>query len=125
MADAVEQFRDDFLAFWRGRYKSLPLSTTSLIAVTKGGQDNSHPRPKMLERLEAVAALGCVSRRHYAAYAVAWAYDFEGGSRHREQVAKKFHISLATFTRRVREFWEALFLQCHGVAPGVESSKEE
>lgn len=122
--DDVAQFRKAFLAFWRGKYKALPLHSTSVIAPQKS-PPYSQLTAKEITRLEVPAALGCIMRKNFRAYAVAWAYDFEGGSRRPEAVAKRFGVSVATFHRLVREFWEALYQQCHGLAPGERNETFE
>ncbi|GAG15272.1 unnamed protein product [marine sediment metagenome] len=116
----VAGFRKAFLAFWRGPYKALPLHTTSIIAPQKGGRPYSELTAKELNRLEAVSALGYVMAHNFRAYAVAWAYDFEGRSRHPEKWAKRFGISESTLHRLVNDFWTILYEHCHGLAPGEE-----
>lgn len=120
--DDVAQFRGRFLAFWFGKFQSLPLSTTSVITPRKGVHPYPGLRLRELDRLQAVSALGYVRMHNYRAYAAAWKYDFEGRSRHPEQVAKRFGISERTLHRRVEEFWEALYTHCHGLAPGEDDT---
>lgn len=121
-SSAVSSFRKAFLAFWRGEFQALPLHTTSIITGRKGGRPYSQRTAKELNRQEAVAALGYVRSRNFRAYAAAWAYDFEGGSRHPERWAKRLGISVRTLHRRVEEFWALLYEQCHGLAPGEDDT---
>ena len=116
-SSAVSSFRKAFLAFWRGGFQALPLHTTSIITGRKGGRPYSQRTAKELNRQEAVAALGYVRSRNFRAYAVAWAYDFVGKSKHPEKLAKQLDISVPTLHRLAHDFWEALYEHCHGLAP--------
>jgi len=120
--DDIAQFRRRFLAFWHGKFETVPLQYTTSVIVPprKGGHPYDGPRFRELNRLEAASALGYVRMHNFRAYAAAWRYDFEGKSRHPEQVAKRLNISERTLHRLVEEFWEALHEHCHGLAPGEE-----
>lgn len=119
MAD-VAGFRKTFLAFWRGRYNTLSLPSTSTVAPQKGGRSYSQPGGRNVNRLECISALGYVMAHNYRAYAVACAYDFEGGSRHPAKWAKSFRISESTLHRLVGEFWKLLYEHLDGRVPGEE-----
>lgn len=120
--DAVEDFRRSFLAFYFGRFQHVPVRSTSVIEVHKGGSSENHPRGQYLTRVEAASALGYMLANHFRLYAITWTYDFKYRSKNLDKVGRQFGIGPRRVQQLTREFWELMHKHCLGRLPWQESA---